>query len=217
VTAEFKRLGKDRAYRLGRLRTQGIPQLQPPAPFRPRFVRADHRWPVAVWLAGLLVGVVLIIGGAAIGWWFMPFVVGVLAGMANWIGAWPATVAVPAIALTGAVGWAEPLAVYLLRGQAQSETARITAAQSGLPGTTAAGVVLTIAVAAAQAVVGYWLGRAVTPRPARYLTAGEPRGHRPSSAATAWRRVPLPSASVPSMNWSAAPTSGSARTCWSLI
>jgi hypothetical protein len=171
VTAEFKRLGKDRAYRLGRLRTQGVPQLQPPAPFRPHFVRPYHRWPAAVWLAGLIVGALLIMGGAAIGWWFMPFVIGLLAGAANWIGQWPARVAVPAVVIAGAVGWAVPLSYAMANGQWHDTTARITATQVGLPGTAAAGVTLSIAVAVAQTLVGYWLGRAITPRPARYLTA----------------------------------------------
>jgi hypothetical protein len=169
VTAEFKRLGKDRAYRLGRMRTQGVPQLQRPAQFRPQFVRPYHRWPAAVWLAALLVGMVLIMGGAAIGWWFMPFVVGVLAGVANWVGRWPARVAVSAVAIAAAVGWAVPLAYSMAHGQWHETTARITATQVGLPGTAAAGVTLSFAIAVAQAVAGYWLGRAITPRPARYL------------------------------------------------
>jgi hypothetical protein len=168
VTAEFKRLGKDRAYRLGRLGTQGVPTTRREAPLRPQFARPDHRWPIGTWLTGLVAGVLLVIGGAAVGWWFMPFVVGLLAGVANWVGGWPATVAVPAVALAGAVGWAEPLAIAALRGLWDGAGARITAGQAGLPATTAAAVALTIAVAAAQAVVGYWLGRALTPRPARY-------------------------------------------------
>jgi len=221
VTAEFKRLGKDRAYRLGHLRTQGVPQVQPPAPFRPQFVRPDHRWPPAVWLAALLIGTLLIMGGALIGWWFMPFVIGLLAGVANWVGRWPAKVAVLAVALAGAVGWAVPLSYSMAHGHWHAATVRITASQLGLPGTTAAGVALSIAVAVAQAVAGYWLGRAVTPRPARYLAAGRGAGarasHSPSSAATAWRKVLLPSASVLSMNWSTAPVSGSACSASSLI
>jgi hypothetical protein len=217
VTAEFKRLGKDRAYRLGRLRTQGVPQLQRPAPFRPQFVRPYHRWPAVVWLAGLLVGVLLIMGGAAIGWWFMPFVIGLLAGAANWVGRWPSKVAVPAVVIAALVGWAVPLAYSMARGQWYETTARITARQAGIPGTAAAGVTLSVAIAAAQAVVGYWLGRAITPRPARYLAAGQAPGHRASSAATARRSVPLPSASVLSMNWSTAPIGGSARSRSSLI
>lgn len=217
MTAEFKRLGKDRAYRLGQLRTQGVPQLQVPAPFRPQFVRPYHRWSAAVWLVGLLIGVLLIMGGAAIGWWFMPFVVGLLAGAANWVGRWPAKVAVPAVVIAAAVGWAVPLSYSMAHGQGHDTIARITATQVGLPGTAAAGVTLSIAVAVAQAVVGYWLGRAVTPRPARYLAPEQARGQNASSAATARRKVPLPSASVLSTNWSTAPISGSARSPSSLI
>ncbi len=42
----------------------------------------------------------------------------------------------------------------------------MVAALTGLPGYAAAGVLLTVLVAAAQAIAGYWLGRAVTPHPA---------------------------------------------------
>jgi hypothetical protein len=148
MTADFKRLGKRGSYRLGRLRAQGVAHSQPPSPFRPRFTRRDHRWPVSVWLLGYLAGVLLIIAGAAIGWWFVPFAAGVLAGLVNWIGRWPTRIA--------------------LRGQPYGAQARVIAALLGLPAYSAVGVAVTLLVAAAQAVAGYWLGRALTPLPSEY-------------------------------------------------
>jgi hypothetical protein len=165
MTAEFKRLGKRGSYRLGRLRAQGITKLPPPVPFQPRFVRPDHRWPLSVWLLGLLAGAVLIVAGAAVGWWFMPFVVGLLAGLANRIGRWPLRGGLPAVAVMAAVGWAAPLWWLVLHGQPYGAVARVIAALAGLPGYAAAGMVMTVLIAVVQALVGYWLGRALTPRP----------------------------------------------------
>jgi hypothetical protein len=166
MTTDLKRLGKRGAYRLGRLRVQGLEGDQRPVPFQPRFVRSDHRWPPSTWLLGLLAGVLLIAGGAVAGWWFLPFAAGVLAGLANRIGRWPTRVALPAVATVAALGWMAPLVWSVLGGQPYIAVARVIAALLGLPASAAAGIVLTLAVAVTQGVVGYWLGRALTPMPA---------------------------------------------------
>jgi hypothetical protein len=165
VTAEFRRLGKRGAYRLGQLRAQGAGEPRKPAQFRPRFARHRwHRWSTSTWLLALLAGAAVIAAAAAVGWWFVPFVAGVGAGLANRIGGWPSRLAVPAVAVMAALGWAAPLWVGTLRGMPNGGVARVIAALTGLPGDAAAGVVLTLLIAVAQAVTGYWLGRAVTPR-----------------------------------------------------
>jgi hypothetical protein len=166
VTAEFRRLGKRGSYRLGQLRAQGIATVERPVPFQPRFIHPYHRWPALVWLLGLLAGSLLIVGGAAAGWWFAPFVVGVLAGLANWIGAWRLRVAGPAVAVMAVVGWGAPLAWAELRGQHDGAEARVIAAAIGLPASAAVTVAVTALVAVAQVLAGYWLGRAMTPRSA---------------------------------------------------
>jgi hypothetical protein len=164
MTAEFRRLGKRSAYRLGQLRTQGLPGPQPVA-FRPRFARPYHRWPGSVWLLGLLGGVLLIVVAAAIGWWFMPFVTGLLAGLANYVGRWPTRIALPAVAAISAVGWIAPLWWSVLRGAPYGAVARLIAVHLGLPGYAAVGIVLTVLIAVVQGMTGYWLGRALTPLP----------------------------------------------------
>jgi len=164
MTSDFKRLGKRGSYRLGQLRTQGV-LGEPPVPFRPRFVRPDHRWPAFVWLLGLLAGVLLIVGAAEVGWWFMPFVVGLLAGLANHVGRWPTWIALPAVAAISAAGWAVPLWWSVLRGAPYGAEARVIAALLGLPAYAAVGVALTVLIAVAQGMAGYWLGRALTPLP----------------------------------------------------
>ncbi len=164
MTAEFKRLGKRGSYRLGQLRAQGIGGYQRPVPFQPQFARPDHRWPAPVWLLGLLAGSLLIAAGARAGWWFAPFVVGVVAGLANWIGAWRLRVALPAIAVMAAAGWGAPLGWFMLRGHPHTTAVRHTATTLGLPRYAAAGIALTLLIAVAQALAGDWLGRALTPR-----------------------------------------------------
>jgi hypothetical protein len=166
MTADLKRLGKRGAYRLGRMRVQGMAGSQPPVPFQPRFVRPYHRWPASMWLLGLLACLVLIVAGAALGWWFMPFVVGVLAGLANRIGRWRTRIALPAVAIVAALGWAVPIVWSVLNGQPYAAVARVIAALLGLPANPAVGIAVTLIVAVVQAVVGYWLGRALTPMPA---------------------------------------------------
>ena len=116
-----------------------------------------------VWLAGLLTGAVVIAAATIAGWWFVPFVAGLGAGLANRAGNWPVRVAVPAVAAMAAVGWGVPLWHSGRHVGRYAELARI-AALTGLPRSVAAGLLLTVLVAVVQAVTGYWLGRAVTPR-----------------------------------------------------
>lgn len=165
MTAEFRRLGKRGAYRLGQLRAQGVGEHRSPKQYRPRFGRHHpHRWSTLTWLIGVLVGAVVIAAATGLGWWFVPFVIGIAAGVANRSGGWPPRVALPAIVVIAAVGCAAPLWLGVLRGR-PSGAARVIATLIGLPADSAAGLLLTVAIAVLQAVIGYWLGRALTPRP----------------------------------------------------
>ena len=162
MTAEFRRLGKRGSYRLGQLRAQGVGEIERPVPFRPHFIHRDHRWPAAVWAIALLAGSVLIAGAAALDWWFAPFIVGALAGVANWIGAWRTRIAAPAVVVMAVIGWGVPLVLAELHGQPYAAMARVIAAILGLPASAVNGFAITLLVAATQALVGYWLGRALT-------------------------------------------------------
>jgi hypothetical protein len=175
MTTEFKRLGKRGSYRLGRLRAQGIKVVPPPAPFRASFAPSYRRGPASAWLLALLAGVLLVAGGAVIGWWFVPFVAGLAAGLANRVAGWRARIAIPAVAAMAAVGWAIPLlwqAIY--DHQPYGAVAREIAALGGLPASAASGVAVTLLIAVVQALVGYWLGRALTPHPSRDDTGLRP-------------------------------------------
>lgn len=164
MTAEFKRLGKRGSYRLGELRFKPGREPERPRAFEPRFTRPDRGAPTSAWLLGLLVGTLLIALGAVLGLWFMPFAAGLLAGVANWVGRWPLRIAAPAMAVMAAVGWAAPLGWSVLHGEAYGPVAREVAAIIGLPGYAAVGMIAVLLVAVVQALVGYWLGRAVAPR-----------------------------------------------------
>jgi hypothetical protein len=167
VTTEFKRLGKRGSYRLGKLRAQGIRVAGPPAPFRPSFARSHRRGPASAWLLGLLAGTLVIWCGAALGWWFLPFAAGLAAGLANRVAGWQPRIAVPAVALMAAAGWGIALLWQVIADQQpDGAVARVIAALGGLPAYALTGVLVTLLVAAVQAVTGYWLGRALTPRPA---------------------------------------------------
>jgi hypothetical protein len=166
MTSDLKRLGRRGAYRLGQLRVQGVAGDQAPTRFQPRFARPHHRWPTSTWLLGLLAGILLIVAGAVLGWWFMPFAAGMLAGLANRIGRWRTRVALPAVVIVAALGWAVPIVWSVLNGQPYAAVARVIAALLGLPANPPVGIAVTLLVAVVQAVVGYWLGRALTPMPA---------------------------------------------------
>jgi hypothetical protein len=167
VTADLRRLGKRGSYRLGRLRAQGIADLGPPTPFRPSFTRPRHRGATAGWLLAGLAGALVIAAGAAAGLWFVPFIAGLAAGLANRIGGWRARVMMVAVTIMAVAGWAVPLGWPALTGQPAGATARVIAALLGLPAFATTGVLATLAVAAAQALAGLWLGRALTPFPDR--------------------------------------------------
>jgi len=167
MTTEFKRLGKRGSYRLGKLRAQGVRSVGRPPPFRPSFARSHRRGPVSAWLVTLLAGALVIWWGAALGWWFLPFAAGVAAGLANRVGGWPPRIAVPAVALMAGTGWGIGLLWQVVHDhQPDGAVARVVAALGGLPAYAVVGVLATLLIAAVQALVGYWLGRALTPWPA---------------------------------------------------
>jgi hypothetical protein len=162
---DLKRLGKRGSYRLGRLRAQGIAVASPPVPLRPSFTRPRHRGPTSAWLLAALAGTAVIGAGTAAGLWWLPFVVGLLAGLANRLGGWRARVLAITVTVMAIAGWAIPLGWPALHGEPVGATARVIAALAGLPALATTGVILTLAVAVVQALAGLWLGRALTPFP----------------------------------------------------
>ena len=102
--------------------------------------------------------------GAWLGAWWVPFLVGVAAGVLRRACArrsagtlWPA--------VAGALlGWGLILWIMALAGLPAGATARAIAALAGLPPYAGVAVAVTLLLAALQVLVGAWLSRAVVPR-----------------------------------------------------
>jgi hypothetical protein len=161
--AEFRRLGKPGAYRLGLLRKQGVPGQRPQAVFRARFSRRrDHRWRVAVCLLGLLACVFVIAAGTAAGLVFLPLLAGLAAGVANRSGTWPPRIMLPAVAGTAAAGWVLPFLLGSWHGSPGGPLAHDVATLTGQPATAAGVVALTALIAVVQGLAGYFLASVIT-------------------------------------------------------
>lgn len=105
-------------------------------------------------------GVAVVVAATAVaGWWFVPFVAGVAAGLLSL----RRPRVVPAAALGAVAGWALPLWILALRGYPAGATAHVIAALAGLPPYAAVTVVATLLLAALQALTGAWLVRAFAP------------------------------------------------------
>src|ERR1700722_1693536 len=151
--SDLNRLGKRGAYRLGRL---GAPPPAPagaPAPPAPSWGPGDGG-PAVLWLLGGLAAVVLIALGAAVGWWFLPFVAGLEAGAAARYGRWRVGGALPATGLGAAIGWAIPLGWQALHGAPVSATARVVAALAGLPPHAVVAIAVSLEFERPQALAG---------------------------------------------------------------
>ena len=121
-------------------------------------------------LAVFVVAALIVAGTAQAGLWFVPFVVGVAAGLASlrWAG-------VVLVAAAGAIaGWALPLWILALLGYPAGATARAISAFAGLPPYAFVAVVVTLLLAALQALAGSWLARAL----GSLLTAADGRSSR---------------------------------------
>ena len=115
-----------------------------------------------LWLLACLGAAAFIAVGALVGVWATPFLVGLAGGVASRLGGWRLRVALPAVVLVAAAGWGAALGWLALRGLPEGAVARVIAALAGLPARAAVAIAVTLLVAAIQAAVGLWLGRALT-------------------------------------------------------
>jgi hypothetical protein len=165
---ELRRLGKRGGYRLGSLGTapggNGGRRRSGRAPHRLRFGPERSRGWAGWWLAASLAGAAVIGLTAVAGLWFVPFAVGLVAGLATRRAGWRVRRALPAVLVMAALGWGAPLLWQAVAGrQPIGATARVIAALGGLPPYAVVGVVATLLVTCSQAAAGLWLGRAATP------------------------------------------------------
>jgi hypothetical protein len=173
AVADLRKLGKRGSYRLGARRLDGggvrwsgqagragpAPRAIPGAAFGPP--RAGVRF--GRWLAAVVAGAVVVAIAAELGLWFVPFVIGVLAGATTRRAGWRLRWALPFVIAVATLGWALPLLWQVARGQPIGATARVIAALGGLPPHAAVAVVVMLLLAVLQAVVGLWLGRVIMP------------------------------------------------------
>jgi hypothetical protein len=142
--SDLRWLGKRGSYRLGSSRDRVAPG-----------------W----WLVIVLAGTLIIAGGAELGLWFVPFVAGLAVGLLLGRPGWRLRHTLPAVLVMALLGWGVPLYwPAVVAGQPAGATARVIAALAGVPPHAVFGVVFTLLVGVLQAVVGLWLGRALTPR-----------------------------------------------------
>ena len=113
------------------------------------------------WAAAFVVLAAVVALTAWAGAWFVPFIVGVAAGVASL--RWRRMVVLAVLA--SVVGWAVLLWVLALRGLPAGATARAIASLAGLPPYAGVTIVATLLLAALQALAGAWLTRAFLPRP----------------------------------------------------
>lgn len=165
--SEADRLGRRGSYRLGGFGLPGPGRPDPPSAFRPSFAPPQHRGSALGWLLAAILGILLIAAGAMLGLWFMPFLLGLAAGVVMRWGQWRLRVTIPAVLTMAAAGWALALWAAALRGMPVGPTARTIAQVAGLPAAAALIVGITLAVSVVQGLAGLWLGRALAPRPAR--------------------------------------------------
>jgi hypothetical protein len=132
-----------------------------------RLGRRDRYRPVSAWwwLTVVLAGTLIIAVTAELGWWFVPFLAGLAVGLIAPRWDWRLRHTVPAVLIMTLVGWGAPLYwPAVVQGQPVGATARVIAALAGLPAYAFNGILVTLLVAVLQAVVGLWLGLALTPR-----------------------------------------------------
>lgn len=166
--ADLRKLGKRGSYRLG-TRAGGNGALRQPgrtgsAPRRPSFGPSRSRAWAGWWAAVSVAGAAIVAVAAEAGLWFMPFAVGLAAGLATPRAGWRTRRALAAVLFMAVAGWGVPLVWRTAAGQPVGATARVIAALGGLPPHAAFGVVFALLVACLQAAVGLWLGRALAPR-----------------------------------------------------
>ena len=158
-----RRLGRRGSSRLGRMGAPPAPRTPWPAVHYPTWA-PRRRGPVFLWLLACLAGAVIVAAGALAGWWFLPFLAGLATGLAARYGRLRLRATLPAAVAVAAVGWGAALAWLAVRdGLPEVTVARSIAALAGLPASAAVAIAVALVVAALQAAVGLWLGRALAP------------------------------------------------------
>ena len=163
MTADPRKLGRRGSYRLGSMGGPPSARQAAPSPRYPTWT-PGRRGPGFLWLLACLGCAAVIAVGALAGLWYLPFLAGLGAGLVARYGRPRLRVTLPAVVIVAAAGWSAALAWLALRDKLpEPSVARSIAALGGLPAHAAAGIAVTLLVAAIQAAAGLWLGRALAP------------------------------------------------------
>jgi hypothetical protein len=155
---ELDRLGRPGAYRLGMLRAAGA-EPGPPRPHRPLFSRPSRRGAVSAWVLAFAAGAAAVAGGAVVGLFFIPFLVGLATGLVARWGGWRLRVTLPAAVVMAVLGWGIPLAWQAWHAEPRGPTPRTMAGVLGFPSHGAGGTIAVLLAGVLQAPAGVWLGR----------------------------------------------------------
>lgn len=155
---ELDRLGRPGAYRLGTLRAAGAEPGRP-RPHRPLFARPSRRGSLFAWELAFAAGAAAVAGGAVVGLFFIPFLVGLVTGLVARWGGWRLRVTLPAAVVIAVLGWGIPLA-WSAHGPR--------------------GTIAVLLAGVLQALAGVWLGRLLAALRARRtaVRVGEARTDR---------------------------------------
>jgi len=132
-----------------------------PAPDSPAAPRSAGRARVTHRVAGFVVAAAACGLAAWAGAWFVPFIIGLAAGVLSVRGL--RGVVLPGVA-GAVVGWAFPIWVLALSGQPVGATARSIAALAGIPPYAGVAVTAVLLLAALQALCGAWLAKSLLSR-----------------------------------------------------
>ena len=147
---ELDRLGRPGAYRLGMLRAAGAAPGRP-RPHRPSFARASRRGLLSAWVLAFAAGAAAVAGGAVVGLFFIPFLVGLVTGLVARWGGWRLRVTLPAAVVMAVLGSGIPLARQAWHAKPHS----------------AHGTIAVLLAGVLQALAGLWLGQVLAALRAR--------------------------------------------------
>src|SRR5258707_14432513 len=108
---------------LGGLGLPGAGRRDPPPASRLSFAPPQHRGSALGWLLAAILGILLLAAGAMLGLWFMPFLLGLAAGVAMRWGEWRLRVTIPAGLIIAAAGGGPALMAPAIPGQPVGPTA----------------------------------------------------------------------------------------------
>jgi hypothetical protein len=115
----------------------------------------------ALRVAAVLAAAIVVAAGSEIGWWFLPFAVGLIFGAVTRGRRRRARGAALGTGAAVLAGWAIPFGWRMADGEPVGATASAIASLAGLPASATLMIAVTLMLALLQGLCGTWLARAV--------------------------------------------------------